>query len=181
MSNSSESFPSQSVDFRAAAEGHNCLNCERDLSLEEEEEKEYSFDLVVCDEINPMIREVIVYIGGFLLHSERISLPGDDCPPEWQKYVNLLNHGGLTIPSVDLINFISMCYIFFTSLSPPNICLNFLIKHFSDFLLHFPNICSTISPSVTRRLANVFCNNLSKLSKESVNTSSQKALLKFKK
>jgi len=170
----------QSVDFRAAAEGHNCLNCERDLTLEEEDAKEYSFVLVASDEINPMIREVIVYIGGYLLHSERISLPSDDCPPEWQKYVRLLDRGGLTIPSADLINFISMCYIFFTSLSPSNVCLNFLVKHFSDFLLHFPIMACEATSTFTKRLANIFCNNLSKLSKETTTTSSEKSLLKFK-
>ena len=31
----------ESVDFRTAAEGYNCLNCERDLSFEEEEAKEF--------------------------------------------------------------------------------------------------------------------------------------------
>ncbi len=168
-----------SVDFRTAAEGHNCLNCDRELSFEEEEAKEFSFILVVSDEMIPAIREVIVYIGGFLLHAEKLCLPSDECPPEWQKYMKVIDRGGLSIPSMDFVNFISLCYIFFTCLSPSKICLNFLVKHFSDFLLYFPNISCLVNKSLIKRLSNILCNNLCKLSKESTSTSSQKSLLKF--
>ena len=170
----------ESVDFRTATEGHNCLNCERELSFEEEEAKEFSFISVVSDEIIPSIREVIVYVGGFLLHAEKVFLPSDECPPEWQKYVKLVDHGGLSIPPVDFVNYLSICYIFFTCLSPSKICLHFLIKQFSDFLLYFPNMSCMINKSLIKRLCNILCNNLCKLSKESSSTSSQKSLLKFK-
>ena len=157
---------------------HSCANCNRPLNNEEENSYEFALDTVLIGEISLNIREAVVHVGGYLIRKEKFTLLDDDCPPEWTNYVNVLNRGGLSLPSSALVNFISICYTFFTCLQPNNICVSFLIRQFSSVLLYFPCL-SLISNSHLRSLSNILCNNLSKLSKEDSVTSSKKSLLKF--
>ena len=172
-SNESEEF-----DFRNH-ESHSCSQCERILLPEEEEAKEYAFTIVASGEISPSIRDVIVFVGGFLVYKDKINLCDDDCPSEWLKYQRAFDRGGFSVASLDLVNFISMCYIFFSFLNPPRICVQFLVRNFRDFLVYFPSL-RDIPQRSTQRLSNIFCNNLSKLSQESDDKSSRKAILKFR-
>ena len=169
---------SEDLDFRNH-EGHACSQCERSLLPEEEEAKEFAFIIVASGEVSPSIRDVIVYVGGFLVHKDKINLDSDDCPSEWLKYQRTFDHGGLSVASLDLVNYLSMCYVFFSFLNPSRMCMRFLVRNFRDFLVYFPSLREVPQRSI-QRLSNILCNNLSKLSRESDDKSGQKAALKFR-
>ena len=104
---------SEEFDFRNH-EGHTCSHCERSLLPEEEEAKEFAFIIVASGEVSPSIRDVVVYVIGFLVHKDKIKLSTDECPSEWLKYQRSFDRGGLSVASLDLVNFKSMCYAFFS-------------------------------------------------------------------
>lgn len=116
-------------DFRNH-EGHTCSQCDRCLLPEEEDAKEYAFIIVASGEVSPSIRDVVVYVGGFLVHKDKINLC-DDCPSEWLEYQRTLDRGGLSVASLDLVNYISICYIFFSFLSPSKSVLEIPSKKLS--------------------------------------------------
>ena len=158
---------------------HSCPNCDRQLSTEEDGAYDFAIAMVVAGEGSVNIREVVVYVGGYLLRRRDIHFEDfSSCPVEWQNYTQSVSRGGLIIPSCDLVSFISMCYVFFTCLSPSDICINFLKCQFSSFLELFPEL-KDLNDIHLRALANIFCNNFAKRSKETTTTSDKKSLLKF--
>ena len=140
--------------------GHNCDACGRDL---EEGEQEIVDNLA---ELESKIQEdtmfSIIYISGYV--QRKNGSEGDDDTffyyQKFGEYFNKLDRGGLVAPNDSIVQWVSLCFIFFNQVTGV-VCRNFLIKHFLYIAEKYD--IDSILEKHCRTLANIFLKNSSKL------------------